>query len=320
MANNRVLITGGAGFIGSHLTQKHINLGDEVYVIDNLITGQKENIADLLTHETFHYYEEDILTFDFQKLPKVDYIYHLASPASPIQYKKYPLETLRVNSEGTYHVLEFMKRTKSGAFVITSTSEVYGDPEVHPQKEEYWGNVNPNGVRSCYDEAKRYSEAMVMTYYRTYGLNVRIARLFNTYGPNMEQNDGRVVSNFIMQSLKQEPITIYGDGMQTRSFCYVNDTVDGLHRLVTTSNIAGQVVNLGNPDERTINDLASLVKDMTNSSSKIIHQEVGADDPRKRKPDITKARELLDWSPSVTLQVGLKKTIEYFKVRFLKQI
>jgi nucleoside-diphosphate-sugar epimerase len=262
----KVLITGGAGFIGSHLTQKHINLGDEVYVIDNLITGQKDNILDFLAHETFHYYEEDIVTFDFRKLPKLDLIYHLASPASPIQYKKYPVETLRVNAEGTYRVLEFMKRTQSDAFVITSTSEVYGDPEVHPQTEEYWGNVNPNGIRSCYDEAKRYSEAMVMTYYRTYGLNVRIARLFNTYGPNMEQNDGRVVSNFIMQSLKQEPITIYGDGMQTRSFCYVSDTAEGLYRLVKTPSIAGQVVNLGNPDERTINDLALLVKDMTHSS------------------------------------------------------
>lgn len=316
--NHRVLITGGAGFIGSHLTHKHLEKGDEVYIIDNLVTGQKENIQSFLENKLFHYFEEDVLTFNFTVLPKVDFIYHLASPASPIQYKKHPVETLRVNSEGTFKVLEYLKESKSGSFVITSTSEVYGDPEVHPQKENYWGNVNPNGERSCYDEAKRYSEAMVMTYYRTYGLNVRIARLFNTYGPHMEKNDGRVVSNFIMQALTNTPITLYGDGSQTRSFCYVSDTAEGLYRLATTSNISGSVVNLGNPDERTIKELANLIKKLTKSKSEIVVRPIGADDPKKRKPDIARARELLDWMPSVTLQVGLKKTIEYFNARFLK--
>ena len=311
----RILITGGAGFIGSHLSKKHIEKNDEVYVIDNLVTGSKLNVENLLKHPHFYFIEADILTFDFSTLPSVDYIYHLASPASPIQYKKYATETLRTNSEGTYNVLEFMHKSKSKSFVITSTSEVYGDPLVHPQTEEYWGNVNPNGVRSCYDEAKRYAEALVMTYYRKYNLDLRIARLFNTYGPHMEKDDGRVVSNFVMQALTNKPITIYGTGTQTRSFCYIDDTAEGLYRLVSTPDIAGSVVNLGNPVEKTIAELASIVKNMTGSNSEIILTPIDADDPKKRKPDISKAKRLLKWKPTVTLVEGLQKTISYFRER-----
>lgn len=313
----RILITGGAGFIGSHLSKKHIEKDDEVYVVDNLVTGSKLNVENLLKHPHFHFIEADILTFDFSTLPSVDYIYHLASPASPIQYKKYAIETLRTNSEGTYNVLEFMRKSKSKSFVITSTSEVYGDPLVHPQTEEYWGNVNPNGVRSCYDEAKRYAEALVMTYYRKYNLDLRIARLFNTYGPHMEKNDGRVVSNFVMQALTNKPITIYGIGTQTRSFCYIDDTAEGLYRLVSTPDIAGSVVNLGNPVEKTIAELASIVKTMTGSKSDIILTPIDADDPKKRKPDISKAKKFLKWKPTVTLEEGLQKTISYFRERFV---
>lgn len=315
--NQKVLITGGAGFVGSHLTTKHIELGDEVFVIDNLITGSTDNIAALRSNKKFSYFQKDILDFDFNQLPQMDLIYHLASPASPIQYKKYPVETLRTNGEGTYRVLEFMRKSKSKSYVITSTSETYGDPDVHPQTEDYWGNVNPVGVRSCYDEAKRYAEAMSMTYYRTYNLNIRIARLFNTYGPYMEQNDGRVVSNFIMQAITGKPITIYGEGKQTRSFCYVSDTVAGLHLLATTLNIAGEVVNLGNPNEKTIAELAEFIKELTKSKSEIIHEPIGADDPKKRKPDISKAKRLLGWEPMIPLSDGLHKTIEYFRKRFV---
>ncbi len=311
-----ILITGGAGFIGSHLVKKHLAQSDDVYVIDNFITGQKQNIDGFLKAGNFHFYESDLLTYDFSALPSMDYIYHLASPASPIQYKRYPVETLRVNSEGTYRALEFMTHSKSKQFVITSTSEVYGDPLEHPQTETYWGNVNPNGERSCYDEAKRYSEAMVMTYKRKYNLDVRIARLFNTYGPNMEQNDGRVVSNFCMQALKNEPLTVNGDGTQTRSFCYVDDTVEALYKLVSTPSLSGEVVNIGNTDERTIDELARLIIKLSRSSSSIDHTPLTQDDPKKRKPDITKARNLLNWQPSVSLEAGLKKTINYFKVRF----
>lgn len=313
----RVLITGGAGFIGSHLTKKHLNKKDEVYVIDNLLTSSKENFGEYFTHKKLHFFQKDLLSFRLSALPRFDIIYHLASPASPIQYKKNPVLTLRVNSEGTYKLLEFMKETKSGAFVFTSTSEVYGDPLEHPQKEEYWGNVNPNGVRSCYDEAKRYGEAMAMTYYRSLGLNIRIARFFNTYGPYMEKNDGRVVSNFVMQALMKKPITIYGTGQQTRSFCYVDDTVEGLYRLGTVQNIAGEVINIGNPNERTILELAEIVKKMTGTNSEIVKKPIDQDDPKKRKPDISKAKKLLKWMPSIPLAEGLEKTIQYFQERFV---
>ncbi|NTU74389.1 NAD-dependent epimerase/dehydratase family protein, partial [Candidatus Roizmanbacteria bacterium] len=249
--------------------------------------------------------------------PAVDIIYNMASPASPIQYKKHPLETMKTNSIGVMRLLDYMKVSGSKVFVQSSTSEVYGDPLVHPQKETYWGNVNTLGPRSCYDEGKRFAETLIMNYFHTYNLDVRLARIFNTYGPNMEKNDGRVVSNFIMQSLTKQPITIYGEGEQTRSFCYVSDMVNGLYKLAATPNLAGEVINVGNPDERTINELAGLIKEMTGTPSEIIHQPIDADDPCRRKPDISKAKELLDWEPKVSLRDGLEKAIVYFKERFL---
>lgn len=314
----KILITGGAGFIGSHLLEFYLKKNCEVFVIDNLITGSKENIKELLKNPRFHFYQEDLLSFQFSVFSfQFDTIYHLASPASPIQYKKYPIETLRVNSEGTYRLLEFMKQSKSNIFVLASTSEVYGDPEEHPQSESYWGNVNPHGVRSCYDEGKRFAEAISMTYFRKYNLDVRIARIFNTYGPRMEKNDGRVVSNFIMQALTNEPLTVYGEGKQTRSFCYVSDMVDGLYTLGITPSIAGKVINLGNPDEYTISEFAKLIQKLTKSSSSIINKSIGEDDPRRRKPDISKAKKILYWSPKIHFEKGLEQTISYFKQQYI---
>lgn len=312
-----ILITGVAGFIGSHLAHLMLKENNRVFGIDNFITGNKKNIADLLDNPLFTLLEKDLISYDLSSIPSCDYIFHLASPASPIQYKKNPIQTLMVNSLGTKNVLDFMKRTGSRIFVITSTSEVYGDPLIHPQKESYWGNVNPIGIRSCYDESKRFAESLVMTYFRKYGLNVRIARLFNTYGPNMELNDGRVVSNFIVQALQNKPITIYGDGSQTRSFCYISDTVQGLLKMAKTNNIAGEIVNLGNPNEKTILELAVQIKKLTLSSSELIHTSIDQDDPKKRKPDITKAKKLLDWEPQVNLEDGIKSTIMYFKKQII---
>lgn len=311
-----ILITGGAGFVGSHLTEHHLNLGHHVYVIDNLITGQQANIDPLLENQNLHFFNQDVIAFDFVQLPDMDVLYHLASPASPIQYKKYPVETMMVHSTGTHNLLEFMREGRGKRIVMASTSEVYGDPLVHPQVEEYWGNVNPNGVRSCYDEAKRFAEALLMTYHRKYEVDVRIARIFNTYGPHMEKNDGRVVSNFVMQALSKEPITIYGDGKQTRSFCYVSDLVQGLFLLGTTENISGKVINLGNPNEKTVAELAELVKQLTKSNSEIVYRPIDEDDPKKRKPDITKAQTILGWEPKISLEDGLEKTITYFRQRF----
>ncbi|QQG44657.1 MAG: SDR family oxidoreductase [Candidatus Roizmanbacteria bacterium] len=312
-----ILITGGAGFIGSNLTQYHLNLNDDIYIIDNLVTGNKKNIEELTNKKKLTFIEADITSFDFLKLPVFDVIYHLASPASPVQYKKYNIETMMTNSLGTYKMLEFFKSSGSKTFVISSTSETYGDPLVHPQTEDYWGNVNPVGVRSCYDEAKRFSEALVMSYYRRYDLNVRIARIFNTYGHNMEKNDGRVVSNFIMQSITNEPLTVYGKGDQTRSFCFVSDMIEGLYALGKTDNIKGEVINLGNPNEMTVLKLANLVKKMTDTKSEIVFKPLDEDDPKKRKPDISKAKKLLNWQPSVSIEEGMRKTIVYFKQRFL---
>ncbi|NTU47192.1 SDR family oxidoreductase [Candidatus Roizmanbacteria bacterium] len=308
-----ILITGGAGFIGSHLTQLHLERGDDVYVIDNLITGSLRNLETVANHPHFQCINADITQYDFSSLPSFDTIYHLASPASPIQYKKYPVETLLCNSFGTYRLLEFMKSSGSKRFLFTSTSEIYGDPLVHPQPESYWGNVNTLGPRACYDESKRFGEAICSTYVRKYNLDVRMARLFNTYGPNMEKNDGRVVSNFIVQALEQKPITIYGDGTQTRSFCYVSDTVDGIYKLATTEGLKGEVINIGNPDERTMIELATIIKKITLSSSEIVFQELDADDPKKRKPDIAHAKAKLGWEPKVALSEGLTATISYFK-------
>lgn len=308
-----ILITGAAGFIGSHLVHFLLKKDYHVFGIDNFITGNKKNISDILDNPRFTFIENDLTSCDLTMIPSCNFIFHLASPASPIQYKKYPIETLMANSLGTKNVLDFMKKTNSKTFVITSTSEVYGDPLVHPQKESYWGNVNPNGVRSCYDESKRFAESLVMAYFRTYQLDIRIARLFNTYGPNMEQNDGRVVSNFILQSIQNKPITIYGEGNQTRSFCYVFDMVKGLYQLAITKDIAGEVVNLGNPNEKTILELAHQIKMMTSSSSLIVHSPLDQDDPKKRKPDISKAKKLLCWEPTISLEKGLEETITYFK-------
>lgn len=315
-----ILITGGGGFIGSNLTAFHLEKNDVVFVIDNLITGSRKNISRFLTNKNFHFYQSDVLTFNLPRrqagfsLPTYfDLIYHLASPASPIQYKKYPIETLLTNSQGTHNLLQFLKKSLSKNFVLASTSEVYGDPLVHPQKEDYWGNVNPNGIRSCYDESKRFAESLAMNYFRKHKLNIRIARIFNTYGPNMEKNDGRVVSNFIIEALTNKPITIYGDGKQTRSFCYISDMVNGLYLLATKTNIAGSIINLGNSIERSVLELAKIIKNLTKSSSKIVFQPIEEDDPKKRKPDISKAKKLLGWTPKVSIEDGLIKTIDYFK-------
>ncbi len=313
----KILVTGGAGFIGSNLAAFHLVKNDDVTIIDNLLTGAKKNIEQFLTDKKFQFIEADITTFDFSTLRPFDLIYHLASPASPIQYKKHPVETLLVNSQGTYNVLEFMKNSHSQIFVLASTSEVYGDPLVHPQTESYWGNVNPVGVRSCYDEGKRFAEAITMTYFRKDKLDIRIARIFNTYGPNMEKCDGRVISNFIMQALTNEPITVYGDGKQTRSFCYVDDMVKGLYLLATVKDISGEVINLGNPHERTIADLAQTIKEKVKSSSPIVFESIDDDDPKRRKPDIAKAGKRLNWQSTIDLSAGLDKTIDYFKKRFL---
>lgn len=308
-----ILITGSAGFIASHLVEHILGLGHSVTGIDNFLTGSQKNIEQIMKNPQFHFIKSDILEFDYGTIKeKVDIIFHMASPASPIQYKKYPIETLQVNSLGTKQALDFA--TGQGALLVyASTSEVYGDPLVHPQVEWYWGNVNPNGVRSCYDEAKRFGEAMCMSYVRTMKSNVRIARIFNTYGPRMDVNDGRVVSNFIVQALKNEPITIYGTGEQTRSFCYVSDLVRGLWALATKDVNVGEVINLGNPNEMTMIEIAHKVKNATQSSSQLVKQPIDLDDPLKRKPDISKAKELLDWEPSITIEEGLRSTIEYFK-------
>lgn len=308
-----IVITGAAGFIASHLTDHLLSQGHTVTGIDNFLTGNKRNVQHLLPNERYTFIESDVIDFDYGKInERVDIIFHMASPASPIQYKKYPVETLEVNSVGTKRALDFATK-KQAVLVYASTSEVYGDPLVHPQVESYWGNVNPNGVRSCYDEAKRFGEAMCMSYVRKHKTNVRIARIFNTYGPRMDVNDGRVVSNFIVQALKNEPITIYGDGLQTRSFCYVSDLVHGLALLATRDLPSGEVVNLGNPNEMTIKEIAEKIKELTNSQGQVQLHPIDLDDPQRRKPDITKAKELLSWSPVISLQEGLQSTIAYLK-------
>lgn len=320
------LVAGGAGFIGSHLCKRLLRDGYKVICVDNLITGGKGNIEELLNNREFQFVEEDIAQKSSKwtgrfackvQSSKLDYIFHLASPASPNKkskksYINYPIETLLVNSSGTYGLLELAK-DMSARFLYASSSEVYGDPAVSPQNEEYFGNVNPNGVRSVYDEGKRFGEAITMVYVRKNNLDARIVRIFNTYGPGMQKDDGRVVSNFINQVLCREPITIYGNGTQTRSFCYIDDMVEGITKAMFTEELRGQVINLGNPDERKILELATMVKEIAGSRSKIIHEELPQDDPKRRKPDIAKARQLLGWSPKVDLQEGLRITVKYFK-------
>lgn len=315
-----IYVAGGAGFIGSNLCEKLLKDGYSVVCIDNLLTSAENNITDLKKNSNFHFLNTDVTTLTPEKvadLPKADYIFHLASPASPNKngkrsYIALPVETLLANTLGTYRLLELAK-SHGARLLFASTSEVYGDPSVSPQPESYWGNVNPNGVRSCYDESKRCGEAFVMSYVRTYNVDARIVRIFNTYGPNMQEDDGRVVSNFIIQALANKPITIYGDGKQTRSFCYVDDLVDGLTRFMFGENLKGEVINIGNPNEKTIAEFATIIKALTGSHSPIEHMELPEDDPKQRKPDITKAKEKLGWEPKVTLEQGLQKTIAYFK-------
>lgn len=309
------LITGGAGFIGSHLSDALIAQGYRVYCIDNLITGSRKNIAHLINNPNFHFIDHDITNCDTTsltlKLPSIYYLYHLASPASPLHYQKYSIETLLVNSYGTYNMLQLAKKSNA-VFLLASTSEVYGDPLEHPQKEQYFGNVNPIGVRACYDESKRFAEAITMEYVRKYNLDARIVRIFNTYGPRMQPSDGRVIVNFIMQAISGKPLTIYGDGLQTRSFCYISDMVDGLISAMEQQNISGEVMNIGFPEEHTIKEIAKIVLRLTKSLSGIIYYPKKEDDPVRRKPDISKAKKILRWFPKVALNDGLKKTIEYF--------
>jgi len=306
----RILITGGAGFIGSHLCERFLADGDEVICMDNLLTGAADNIAHLFANRRFSFIQQDVTTYIYVK-GEVDAILHFASPASPIDYLELPIQTLKVGSLGTHKALGLAKE-KNARFLLASTSEVYGDPLVHPQNEEYWGNVNPIGPRGVYDEAKRFAEAITMAYHRTHKVETRIVRIFNTYGPRMRLNDGRVVPNFISQALKNEPLTVYGDGSQTRSFCFVTDLVEGIARLLR-SDYSGPV-NCGNPIETTILEFAERIKALTKSKSEIVFRPLPEDDPKVRQPDITRARKLLGgWEPKVALEDGLKRTIEYFK-------
>jgi dTDP-glucose 4,6-dehydratase len=306
----RILITGGAGFIGSHLCERFLADGDEVICMDNLLTGAADNVAHLFANRRFSFIQQDVTTYIYVK-GEVDAILHFASPASPIDYLELPIQTLKVGSLGTHKALGLAKE-KSARFLLASTSEVYGDPLVHPQNEEYWGNVNPIGPRGVYDEAKRFAEAITMAYHRTHKVETRIVRIFNTYGPRMRLNDGRVVPNFISQALKGEPLTVYGDGSQTRSFCFVSDLVEGIARLLRSD--YSDPVNCGNPIETTILEFAERIKALTKSTSEIVFRPLPVDDPKVRQPDITRARKLLGgWEPKVALEDGLKKTIEYFK-------
>lgn len=313
MDTKTVLVTGGAGFIGSHLIDRLLASGYSVVCVDNLITGSKDNLSKASTNPNFSFLEFDVSKdMNNATIKPLDFIFHLASPASVVDYQKYSEETARVNSVGTMSVLELAR--KDGArFLFASTSEVYGDPREHPQKETYWGNVNPNGVRSCYDESKRFAEAIIMVYARKYDLDARIARIFNTYGPRMRKTDGRVVSNLINQAIEGRPLTVYGNGTQTRSFCFVTDLVDGLVKLMLKGNAKKEVVNLGNPEEYTVIDLANKIKTVTGSNSEIVFEKLPEDDPVQRRPDITKAKNLLGWQPKVSVEEGLKKTIEYYK-------
>lgn len=305
----RVLITGGAGFVGSHLADQLLAARHEVVVIDNYFTGSKDNIAHLRDHPGFEIIRHDVT---FPLYVEVDAIYNLASPASPIHYQHDPVQTTKTNVMGAINMLGLAKRLRV-PILQASTSEVYGDPEVHPQTEDYWGKVNPIGPRACYDEAKRVAETLFFDYHRQHGLDIRVARIFNTYGPRMAADDGRVVSNFIVQALRGDPITIYGDGSQTRSFCFVDDLVKGLVALMdNTANEVGPV-NLGNPGEFTMKELADLVLELTGSASQIEFLPLPQDDPRQRQPDIAKARKVLGWEPAVALEDGLKETIRYFE-------
>lgn len=303
------VVTGGAGFLGSHLCDKLIQNGHKVICLDNLITGTLDNISHLFGNENFKFIKYDVTEFIYVE-GKVDNILHFASPASPIDYLKYPIQTLKVGSLGTHKALGLAK-AKKAKFLLASTSEVYGDPEIHPQPESYWGNVNPIGPRGVYDEAKRFAEAMTMAYHRYHGVDTRIVRIFNTYGPRMRLDDGRVLPTFISQALKGEDLTVFGDGSQTRSFCYVDDLIEGIFRLLNVD--YHEPVNIGNPDEITILEFAEEVLRFTNSNSKITFKELPVDDPKIRQPDITLAKKLLGWEPKVSRSEGIKITLDYFK-------
>jgi UDP-glucuronate decarboxylase len=305
---SRVLVTGGAGFIGSHLCERLLERGQEVLCVDNYYTGARRNVHRLLSHPHFELMRHDVC---FPLHVEVDEIYNLACPASPIHYQFDPVQTTKTSVHGAINILGLAKRVKAKV-LQASTSEVYGDPAVHPQTEDYWGNVNPIGPRSCYDEGKRCAETLFFDYWRQHQVRIKVARIFNTYGPRMHPKDGRVVSNFIVQALRDDDITIYGDGSQTRSFCYVADLVEGLLGLMGTSDDVTGPVNLGNPGEFTIRELAELIIEQTGSSSRIVHLPLPTDDPRQRRPDISKANELFAWEPTIPLRAGLEKTIAYF--------
>jgi len=303
----RILVTGGAGFIGSHLCQSLLEQGDEVLCLDNLFSGSKKNIVSLIENSSFEFIRHDIVQ---PILLEPDQIYNLACPASPVHYQYNPVKTVKTNVMGTIHMLGMAKRVKA-PILQASTSEVYGDPQVHPQSESYWGHVNPVGLRSCYDEGKRVAETLMMDYHRKNHVDVRIARIFNTYGPKMQREDGRVVSNFVVQALLGRPLVVYGDGSQTRSFCYVSDLVVGLKKLMACGEGKGPI-NLGNPEELTILSLAEIIRELTGSRSEINFESLPEDDPVRRQPDISAAVKLLNWKPKVSLEEGLKQTVDYF--------
>ncbi len=308
-SRKRILVTGGAGFLGSHLIDRLLDQGHEVICVDNLFTGTKRNIDHLHGHNRFEFLRHDVTLPLFVE---VDEIYNLACPASPVHYQHDPVQTTKTSVHGAINMLGLAKRLQCKIFQA-STSEVYGDPSVHPQTEDYWGNVNPIGIRSCYDEGKRCAETLFFDYYRQHGLQIKVARIFNTYGPRMHHADGRVVSNFIVQALQGDSISVYGEGLQTRSFCYVEDLVDGIIRLMNTNDNVTGPINLGNPVEFTILELARKVIELTGSSSQIIYRDMPEDDPKQRQPDISKAEEFLSWEPNSQLDEGLEKTIDYFR-------
>ncbi|BAL99588.1 MULTISPECIES: UDP-glucuronic acid decarboxylase family protein [Caldilinea] len=307
----RILVTGGAGFLGSHLCDRLLAEGHDVIAMDNLITGTTDNIAHLAGNRRFQFIHHDVTNYIYIKGP-LDAILHFASPASPIDYMELPIQTLKVGSLGTHNALG-LAMAKGARFLLASTSEVYGDPLVHPQPESYWGNVNPIGPRGVYDEAKRFAEAMTMAYHRYHGLDTRIVRIFNTYGPRMRLRDGRVVPNFVSQALRREPLTVYGDGRQTRSFCYVSDLIEGIYRLLMSDEV--EPVNIGNPTEMTILEFATLINELTGNPAGIRFEPLPKDDPKQRQPDISKARRVLGWEPKVDLRTGMTQTVEWFKAQ-----
>ncbi len=309
MTKKRILVTGGAGFLGSHLCERLLNEGNDVICLDNLFTGQKKNIAHMIGNPFFEFVRHDV-TFPYYT--EVDEIYNLACPASPVHYQFDPVQTTKTSVHGAINMLGLAKRTKA-KILQASTSEVYGDPEVHPQPESYWGKVNPIGIRSCYDEGKRCAETLFFDYHRQHNVRIKVVRIFNTYGPRMHPNDGRVVSNFIVQALKNNPISIYGTGTQTRSFCYMDDLIEAMIRVMNTKDDFTGPINIGNPVEFTMLELAQLVKELTGSKSEIIFHPLPSDDPKQRQPNITLAREAINWEPKIKLKEGLEKTIHYFK-------